>query len=491
MLAAVRTHKYLLTRTSSAVIFSPKASLQSSKLRLQPLLVHAPKAKRISRRILHQSSFSMTLDTTAHQRLFSSSSSVAFILDNEDDYHRNSSLRLLNPPVSDHGASTNDDFSQYLVELSSPLSQNRACLSSTASSASFVAQSADCAPLQPASIDQRWNHFLAFDHTEILSENEERYSSVSSSCLDTSAPPTTVTSPETVPNVANTLLENLRPASIDTFCYDESKYYVSDGVCSDQGGSFALPTSFQTVPVAYKQCSAMQPYDHQDHSNQVRRNAISHDITRNGPHLSRYPHHLVRIEDMTVAELEANGWYSSWPHHTNKKSELSSVFQNTSVMPPQIQQKANGRQLSKRAFIDEQRQTNDRQFYEVKSLIQSIPKSSDPARFQQNGRCLIACDACKRRKMRCTNEFPSCANCDRRGTKCSYAEKVRTRGRAKSTARRTPSSTVLNSTNDLDEKTSTNLYSSRRDSVLSDSVDVAAQDDQQGAFRPRKQKRLG
>ncbi|KAF5662082.1 regulatory CAT8 [Fusarium denticulatum] len=34
----------------------------------------------------------------------------------------------------------------------------------------------------------------------------------------------------------------------------------------------------------------------------------------------------------------------------------------------------------------------------------------------------VACDACRRRKVRCTGEFPTCAACQRRGAECKYAD---------------------------------------------------------------------
>lgn len=74
----------------------------------------------------------------------------------------------------------------------------------------------------------------------------------------------------------------------------------------------------------------------------------------------------------------------------------------------------------------------ERMFVEIKSQFHAVPENSDPSRFSSNGRCLIACESCKRRKMRCTNEFPTCSNCTRLGKECKYADKVRTRGKAKS-----------------------------------------------------------
>lgn len=118
---------------------------------------------------------------------------------------------------------------------------------------------------------------------------------------------------------------------------------------------------------------------------------------------------------MSIIELERQGWSSHWPltaHHVTGKQR----------------KRKNGGEVSKgcRSSADV-----NRHFIEIKCPIQIIPASSDPSRFQTNGRCLIACDACKKRKMRCTNENPACANCIRRGTACRYAPAVRTRGRAR------------------------------------------------------------
>ncbi|PWN33839.1 uncharacterized protein FA14DRAFT_156519 [Meira miltonrushii] len=108
-------------------------------------------------------------------------------------------------------------------------------------------------------------------------------------------------------------------------------------------------------------------------------------------------------------------------HHGMPQHQPAPPTRSAPPPPPQQQQQP----------VSQPHTDGGRMFVEIKSQFHAIPENSDPSRFSSNGRCLIACEACKRRKMRCTNEFPTCSNCTRRGMECQYADKVRTRGKSK------------------------------------------------------------
>lgn len=160
----------------------------------------------------------------------------------------------------------------------------------------------------------------------------------------------------------------------------------------------------------------------------------------------------------STTKLEKDGWISFWPPNEEKKGKSRRGKGKTSMFLKSDMPYHFGNRLHKNHDLDRKNfteknethqikieesqlqcemirgqscESNSRQFIEIKTQFQTIPEHCDPARFSDNGRCLIACEACKRRKMRCTNEYPTCSNCQRRNSTCQYAQKVGTRGKSK------------------------------------------------------------
>lgn len=130
---------------------------------------------------------------------------------------------------------------------------------------------------------------------------------------------------------------------------------------------------------------------------------------------------------ISTKALEMDGWTSSWSSTEESKGKNKKKDKGKAIQHP------NKRDQRQQPPPQPQPTQEGRMFVEIKTQFHTIPENCDQSRFSSNGRCLIACEGCKRRKMRCTNEFPTCSNCSRRGIQCQYAEKVRTRGKAKRT----------------------------------------------------------
>nr|GAT60215.1 predicted protein [Mycena chlorophos] len=80
----------------------------------------------------------------------------------------------------------------------------------------------------------------------------------------------------------------------------------------------------------------------------------------------------------------------------------------------------------------------------VGSEERRLPEEAEPPRAPSSKKILIACDFCRRRKLRCDGNRPVCSNCRQRGTSCSYRDGPKRRGPGKAkgaqTKKRAPKS---------------------------------------------------
>src|SRR4051812_2467754 len=65
---------------------------------------------------------------------------------------------------------------------------------------------------------------------------------------------------------------------------------------------------------------------------------------------------------------------------------------------------------------------------DVNSLINNNDNVSSENSPVKRKRLTQACDACRKKKVKCSGEKPSCNNCSRLGTHCTYLPSTRKRG---------------------------------------------------------------